>query len=74
MILTMFVVHYSNCDTVMIPSVWTDRPLQTVQTLIRLLEEQSDRVYTVYHSICTVGHFFRMNFRVLAENILAVQK
>ena len=44
---------FSATNTVMILSFRTDRSWQTVQTQIRLLlEDQSDRVYTVCNSVC----------------------
>ena len=58
-------------NTVMILSFRTDRPGQTVQTLIR--------VYTVCHSVCIVWTHYSMvephssNFRVITTNILGVR-
>ena len=73
-------------NTVMFLSFQTDRSWQTVQTQIRLLEEQSDqglhsliRVYTVCHSICIVWTHYSMvephgsNFRVISTNFWGVQ-
>ena len=66
--------------TVMFLSFRTDRSEQTMQTQIRLLlEERSDQVYTVCHSVCIVWTHYSMgeshssNFRVITTNVLGVR-
>ena len=71
-------LKFSTVSTVMILSIRTDTPGQTVQTQIRLLRSLI-RVYTICHSVCIVWTHYSVvephssNFRVIKTNVLGVR-